>query len=389
MSKKRCNIAKVKLRSGEGIYLPTTGANKPSISPTIMGKWQHIVDLAAKAINVPAGLIMRLNPENMEVCISSRSEGNPYQPMEKEQLGLGLYCETVVATRDALHVPDALADDKWKDNPDVKLDMISYLGMPLKWPDGEVFGTICVLDNETHTYSDTHIELLAHFRLSVETDLQMLLEREHLKRLSVEKDLHLREAHHRIKNHLNMITGVLQIAADKKVSSQAAVEALIEDIGSRIRAIASLHSHIAMAEGAQVSLEDFLLTVAETIIDSIAIKDISLHIEASPLDVDRPTFFHCGILISELITNAVKHAFDNTDNPEISITLEEKDEDSFLLRFKDNGCGLPEGFDIENADSIGMMLISDLPGTMGGSWSVAVDDGTTYEFVLNKRAEET
>ncbi|MFZ6775175.1 GAF domain-containing protein, partial [Undibacterium sp. SXout7W] len=90
----------------------------------------------------------------------SHTPGNPYEAYEKANLNTGLYCETVMATRALLHVPHALEDEHWKDNPDVALNMISYLGVPLLWPDDEVFGTICVLDSKKRSYQQRYVDLL-------------------------------------------------------------------------------------------------------------------------------------------------------------------------------------------------------------------------------------
>ena len=127
-------------------------------------KWQATINTLARLLKVPAGLIMRVLSSEIEVLVASHSEGNPYEPHEKADLNTGLYCETVMANRSPLHVPNALEDPEWKDNPDVKLNMISYLGMPLVWPDGSVFGTICVLDDKTRHYSPLYWELLDQFR---------------------------------------------------------------------------------------------------------------------------------------------------------------------------------------------------------------------------------
>jgi GAF domain-containing protein len=111
----------------------------------IVRKWQEIVDLLAAIVHVPSALIMRVEPPHIKVFVSSESEGNPYEPYELAPLNTGLYCETVMKTRQPLLVPDALGDEAWNSNPDIKLGMISYLGVPVSWPDGEVFGTICIL----------------------------------------------------------------------------------------------------------------------------------------------------------------------------------------------------------------------------------------------------
>jgi transcriptional regulator with GAF, ATPase, and Fis domain len=145
------------------------------ISEEIQAKWQTIVDILSELVNIPAALIMRLVQSDIEVFVSSKSENNPYQPGDHEHfLGSGLYCETVINTNDKLLIPNALADENWKNNPDIKLNMISYLGFPILLPDGKPFGTICVLDSKENAYSGTYESLLKNFRDIIQSELGLI-----------------------------------------------------------------------------------------------------------------------------------------------------------------------------------------------------------------------
>jgi two-component sensor histidine kinase len=388
MKSRFCKVAKVSVAGRTPVILPVSGLDKPDVSPVVLDKWQQLANLAAKSIGTAAGLIMRLNPEDIEVCVSSTGPDNPYSPSDRERLGMGLYCETVVGTRDVLNIPDALADNAWKDNPDIPLGMVAYLGMPLKWPDGEIFGTICVLDRQEHRFSDLHIEVLAHLRMAVEADLHMLCERQRLERLCHEKDIALREAHHRIKNHLQMLAGVIQLHALNDTPAEEETAALLDDLTDRIRAIAMLHSHMASVEGNQLAFDVFIESIASTIVNALADRPVTLRLETEPVRVNRRAFFHAGLLVSELVTNALKHAFAHTSAPEIGIRLANIDENAFSLTVRDNGRGLPEGFDPARHDSVGMTLISDLPTQMGGTCTVRSDNGAVFDFVLEKMPGE-
>jgi diguanylate cyclase (GGDEF)-like protein len=142
---------------------------------SVLEKWQNIVDTMAQIIAVPAGLIMRIVDNDIQVFVSSNTAGNPYHAGDGETLfNSGLYCETVIRKDRKLLVPNALEDDAWKNNPDVKLNMTSYLGFPIRWPDRTPFGTICVLDNKPNTYSDLHENLLMQFRDVIEQYLQLI-----------------------------------------------------------------------------------------------------------------------------------------------------------------------------------------------------------------------
>jgi len=143
------------------------------IPQSFISKWQGIADLLAKIIGVPAALIMKVENEYMEVFISSKSDNNPYHVGDKEHWN-GLYCETVIKSQNKLKVPNALKDEKWDKNPDIKLGMVSYFGFPLNFPDGEPFGTICVLDRKENTYSEEYDQLLMQFKSVVELDLAMI-----------------------------------------------------------------------------------------------------------------------------------------------------------------------------------------------------------------------
>lgn len=148
---------------------------KIEVPEKILGKWQNIADILAELIAVPAALIMRLVETDIEVFISSQTDGNPYHPGDREHfLGSGLYCERVIKSNGRLLVPNALKDEDWKNNPDVKLNMISYLGFPIHLPDGNPFGTICVLDSRENVYSETHISLIRNFRDIIQSQLELI-----------------------------------------------------------------------------------------------------------------------------------------------------------------------------------------------------------------------
>ena len=172
---------------------------EPPIPDPILEKWQKIVNLMAEMLDVPAGLIMRILGPDIHVFVSSKTKGNPYHPGDHEHFwGSGLYCETVVNKNHELLVPNALLDEAWKNNPDVKLNMISYLGYPIRWPDGKPFGTICVLDCKTNSYSEKYKGLITHFRDIAETHLEIIYteakRREELEHLVDERTASLRVA---------------------------------------------------------------------------------------------------------------------------------------------------------------------------------------------------
>ncbi|MDY6951956.1 MAG: sigma 54-interacting transcriptional regulator [Thermodesulfobacteriota bacterium] len=144
-----------------------------SITDDIIASWQGIVDTVAELVHVPSALIMKAAPPFIEVFRTSASHNNPYELGDRERLP-GLYCDWVIRHRSKLLVANALKDEEWATNPDTRLGMIAYLGFPLLWPDGEVFGTICVLDAKENSFGPSYERLLLKFKELVEAHLALL-----------------------------------------------------------------------------------------------------------------------------------------------------------------------------------------------------------------------
>ena len=176
------------------------------IPENTLKRWQNIVDIMAELIGIPSVLILRLVESKVEVFISSRNDGNPFHPGDHEQfLGSALYYETVKRANDKLLVPNALADDKWKNNADIKHNFTSYLGYPVFLPDGKPFGTICVLDYSENAYSETYENLIKNFRDIIQYQLELI----YMNNILAEKNRSLIEYLEEIK----ILTGFITICS--------------------------------------------------------------------------------------------------------------------------------------------------------------------------------
>lgn len=169
------NSAKVYLREENKFReIAITNSKKPLIDKPFVDSWQKIIDLVAKIFKVPAALIMQVTQDSMKVFLKSNNMDNPYRKGDSDSLGRGLYCETVLGNNSELLIENALNNKIWENNPDVDLNMISYYGLPIKWPDDEFFGTICVLDSKTNSFGNEYKDLLYEFKLFLERDLELL-----------------------------------------------------------------------------------------------------------------------------------------------------------------------------------------------------------------------
>lgn len=156
------------------------------IPDEMLTSWQTIVNLLAEIISVPAALVMRVHKESIEVFAANTNAKHLYQAGDSESLNQGLYCETVVNEMRQLVVPNAEVSPEWKNNPDMRFGLLAYCGLPVCWPNGEVFGTICVLDNKENEFAQTYQDLLKSFRDSVEAHLETLYQKHRLQQLNDE-----------------------------------------------------------------------------------------------------------------------------------------------------------------------------------------------------------
>jgi PAS domain S-box-containing protein len=143
----------------------------------VLRNWQRIVDLLANIMRVPSAVVCKMEPPDYthyRVLVSSNSEGNPFPADQFYSMDIGTFCETVIKSREPLLVANATEDERWKRAPEIQVGMVSYLGYPVIWPDGRVFGTICVLDDKTNGYNTSYQELLALCRDVLHGDLETL-----------------------------------------------------------------------------------------------------------------------------------------------------------------------------------------------------------------------
>ena len=142
-------------------------------SAPILSRWQDIVEIVAQLLEVPAAVITHAQLPYIEVVKASHTPGNPYDEGLCAEAA-GHYCEEVIKTESPLLVPNAVKDDRWRDAPEIGYDMICYMGFPVFWPNGDVFGTICVLDSKEHVFPDQHRALLENFGRVVEDHLLLI-----------------------------------------------------------------------------------------------------------------------------------------------------------------------------------------------------------------------
>ncbi len=200
-----------------------------------------------------------------------------------------------------------------------------------------------------------------------------------------EKEILLQEIHHRVKNNLQVVTSLLRLQSEHV--SDERTQAMFQEARNRVQAIGGIHELLyRSADLAHIDFAAYLDRLARDLFSFYGLSDDRVHLS---IDVDHTTLeikeaMPCGLLVNELVTNCLKHAFPNGREGKIRVSLECVEERCILI-VEDDGVGLPEGFDWEQADSLGLQLVQVLTAQLNGVIHVDSTSGTRVEisFPLN------
>lgn len=194
-----------------------------------------------------------------------------------------------------------------------------------------------------------------------------------------EKGLLLREIHHRVKNNLQIIISLFNLQSHY-INDAKAFEALKEG-QDRIKSMALIHERFYQNEGlSKIDFDDYIRRLVENLLMSfnVAPERIRPVVEADKISLDIDTAVPCGLIINELVSNTLKHAFSETEKGELRVTFRKKENDMLQLTISDTGKGMPDGFDFEESDSLGMQLINALSNQLDARLTLINKPGTTF-----------
>ncbi len=192
--------------------------------------------------------------------------------------------------------------------------------------------------------------------------------KEALERRAEEKEMLLKEVHHRVKNNLQTVSSLLRMQGraieDPHTLSQ------IRSSQNRVVCMAMVHEMLYMREDLScIEYSTYVQQLADYLVKSVkgADTDIRLKIEVPEIELGIDTALPLGLLINEAVTNALKYGFQGRESGEISISLEKEDAHGYVLRIGDDGIGYPENMDYKASKSLGLKLIHNLSRQLKGS----------------------
>jgi PAS domain S-box-containing protein len=207
------------------------------------------------------------------------------------------------------------------------------------------------------------------------------LAEEQIKGSLEEKEVLLKEIHHRVKNNLQVISSLLSLQCTQIQNDE--VKQLFADSQSRVRVMALVHEQLYQSHDlASIDFSVYVRNLTNYLIRSYQGRSdaVRVKLEVAPVPMSIDTAITCGLIISELVSNCMKYAFPKEQKGEVSICLDQQSDGSLRLSVHDNGVGFPTDIDFQNTDSLGLKLVRSLTEQLGGSIHYRNDNGSEVQL---------
>jgi len=217
-----------------------------------------------------------------------------------------------------------------------------------------------------------------------EKNKEITLKNKQVKIALSEKEVLLKEVHHRVKNNLQVISGLLEL---QNISvTDESVKLALKEGQNRIQSVALVHKMMYQSENvSKVNMQKYLKELLQVLQMSYANsqKNIKTVVNAEGIDFDVTLAVPISLIVNEAVCNAYKHAFDNKISGNIEVGIIKEREARYILTISDDGVGLPEGFDVKKLKSIGFDLIHGLARQLKGKLAVNSTSGTEIKIIFS------
>jgi two-component system, sensor histidine kinase PdtaS len=209
-----------------------------------------------------------------------------------------------------------------------------------------------------------------------------------LKVKNIEKDSLIQEIHHRVKNNLQFVSSLInmQIGSSKNADEKET----LKEVSRRIKSMALVHQMLYNREDLEgVDIKAYIGELINSIEELVNSKGISIKFNLSCDDLKFKTTqaIAVGIIVSELISNSIKHAFVNTNEPAITIGLKHSNKNEMVLQYQDNGCGI-KNFNKQSKDNLGMRLIDIFSRQLKGAYEFVNENGLLFSLKFKNESSD-
>ncbi len=267
--------------------------------------------------------------------------------------------------------------------------LVSYISVPLEIDNNKI-GTLSVTSKTPNVFNNNHLETLLYLsnQLAVaihqaQLQSQIKIHADSLQNSLSEKEVLLKEIHHRVKNNLQVISSLLYLNS-KKIKDKDALE-MFKESQNRVKSIALVHERLYQSKDlGKIDFKEYVVKLTNDLFRSFAINAslVKLNININNIYISIDTAVPCGLIINELISNSLKYAFPEigiTQNDcNITIDFNKNGNNELILQIYDNGKGLPEGLDISKTQSLGLQLVDTLVAQLEGTLDIKNSNGASF-----------
>jgi PAS domain S-box-containing protein len=200
-----------------------------------------------------------------------------------------------------------------------------------------------------------------------------------------EKEVLFKEIHHRVKNNLQVICSLLDLQS-QHIEERATMEVFRESC-NRVRSMALVHEKLYQSKDcARISFYDYVESLSSYLFQVYAgnANNITLELDIDELTLNIDTAITCGLIITELVSNALKHAFSNSETGKIYIVMQSEANNHFILTVGDNGNGFPINFELNTVKSLGLKLVNVLINQLEGQLAIDRSLGTEFKISFSE-----
>lgn len=351
----------------------------------LKGSLKQIIESASHVLNIDEVSIWFLSTDKTELeCYDNYNLSNNSHNKGKKFKTENIPNYLVILKENlSLAVVDALNDSRIKELQ-VSLKpkgTTSLMDVPI-WINGDVVGVMCHRNIEKRNWSFEDQDFAASISNMISTYLESSERKqaeEKIKESLKEKELLLREIHHRVKNNMQIISSLLSLQSSY-LEDDEAVKTL-EESRSRVKSMALIHEKLYKSNNlAKIDFTEYVKSLCSNLMYTY-VEDpekVKIKTEGDIINLNVDTSIPCGLIINELVTNSIKHAFPH-GNGEINLKLDAR-QDDFSITVKDNGIGFPKDLDFENTKTLGLQLVTNLVNQIDGDIELCRDNGTKFEI---------
>ena len=207
-----------------------------------------------------------------------------------------------------------------------------------------------------------------------------------LQKSLTEKDILIKEIYHRVKNNLAVVSGILNLQT-KFIEDKKAIDS-IRETQIRVTSMAMVHSHLSDSENyTKIEYKKYIKTLVTNIFHSLKMSEqVKLHFDLDDIILPIDKAMPCGLLLNEIVSNALKHAFPDNRKGNLRIIMSSLENKNCEIIVKDDGVGLPANFHLEKSKTFGLKLINVMSKQFHGTIEIISDKGTEFRIQLNTEA---